>query len=443
MITAFCDFRGELALGAAKHMVRYIFGLGLMAAFAALSGACASAQVVYRFSDKALFDGRYGPVAQVQEKANSALVACGHSAPLTVDGQFGPGTRTALATLATCPAFAPILTGDTEARAGTLTAPYWTALVGGAPPDVDARARTLMLTYEDTDYIRMEWNFCQSKPRYNPAGGAKTCFSNDPRSYLTWGPNGATGGGGREVQLILQAIDAASPDKLATSFGSEQDAVRRMFKMLDRTADRTLETYLCGVWANPSRREAWKTGFQTIGRVAAVRATFDNLYKSASLDGGKIRTFMNAYAANGRVPTEIDYAFFKDRSAHTSPELTPIRNAIADVLRTDPQAPAWKVRRAIALKVRPTAQRTDRLGRDVAFYIDGATLTGLSAEERQAWTGRGKLHASDVGLSDSRSFATFTPGPTIVTTIANPATLTSAERAACPAAVLATQRPPH
>lgn len=422
-------------------MVLHDFRVGLLALIMISSAGVANAQVLYRFAEKGLFDGRYGPVSQAQEKAKAGLVACGRAATITVDGQFGSGTRTALARLATCPAFATVLAGDADARSGALTLPYWNALVGGAPPNVDARARTLMLTYEDTDYTRMEWNFCQSKPRYNPAAGANLCFSNDPRSYLTWGPNGATGGGGREVQLILQAVDTADPVVLASSFGVEADAVRRMFRMPDRTVDRTLETYLCGVWADPARRAAWKAGFDTIGRVPAVRAAFDGLYKSASLDGGKIRTFMSAYAANGRVPTEIDYAFFKDRSAHTSPELGPIRNAIATLLASDPLAQAWKVRRAIALKVRPSAQRVDRLGRDVTFYIDGATLGGLSAEERQAWTGRGRLHASDAGLSDAQSFATFTPGPPLVTTIANPASLTPAERAACPAAVLATRRP--
>ncbi len=400
----------------------------------------ASAQVLYRFSEAALFDGRYGPVAQAQEKTNAALLACGRPAPLTVDGRFGDGTRRALAALTSCPAFVG-LANDAEARSGALTLPYWTALVGGPAPDVDARARTLMLTYEATDYTRMEWNFCQSKPRYSPAAGVTACVSNDPHSYLTWGPNGATAGGGREVQLILATVDGATPGVLDQGFGPEAAAVRRTFRLADRTADRTLETYLCGVWADPARRARWTTGFEAVGRQPEVRARFDDLYRSASLDGGKIRTFTTAYAASHLVPTEIDYAFFKDRSAHTTPPPAAIRQAIATALAHDPHAPAWKIRQAIALNVRPGAQRTDRLGRDVAFYIDGAGLNALTAEERGAWTGRERLHASDAGLSDTRAFADFTPGPALDTTIHDPSRLTEAERAACPAAVLATQRP--
>lgn len=143
------------------------------------------------------------------------------------------------------------------------------------------------------------------------------------------------------------------------------------------------------------------------------------------------------------MPTEVDYAFFKDRAAHTSPALERIRVAIANLLNTEPGAARWKIRRAIALNVRPTAQITDRLGRDVAFYIDGSGISGLLDEERQAWTNRGRLRASDAGLLDLRNYSVFAPTPSISTEISNPAALNERERAACPAAVLETRRPAH
>jgi hypothetical protein len=400
------------------------------------------AEVFYRFSKGVLFDGRYGPIAKVQEAAKAALAACGSSDTISVDGKFGPGTRDALAALAKCPVFASQLAADGDAKAGAVTGGYWAALLGTAPaPGVDDRARTLMLTYEATDYTRMEWNFCQSKPLYNPSSGHNKCFSNDPHSYLTWGPNGATGGGGREVQLILQAVDKGDPTLIDESFGAEKDSVRRMFSMPDRDTARSLETYLCGIWVDPARRLSWKDGFDKIGRLPTVRATFDRLYQSSSLDGGKINTFIKAYSANGLAATEVDYAFFKDRAAHTTPKLDPVQAAIATVLASEPDAVRWQVRRSIALNVRPSNQRTDRLGRDVAFYLDGSGLAGLSTEEREAWQGRGRLHASDAGLSDDRPYTSFTAGPPIDTDIAHPTTLSAAERAACPAAVLATQQP--
>jgi hypothetical protein len=408
---------------------------------AALLAAPADADILYRFREGVLFDGKHGPIAKAQARANAALIACGKPGSITADGKFGRGTRDALVSLAQCPAVAPQLTADAEARAGALTQAYWQALVGEPEPSVDDRARTLMLTYEATDYTDMEWNFCQSRPRFNPAAGNRVCFSNDPRSYLTWGPNGATGGGGREVQLILQAVDAATPSLLDASFGSEAAAVRRMFRMRDGDPARSVETYLCGIWADSARRAAWTAGFAAVGQVPVVRATFDGHYKSASLDGGKIATFFRAYAANGLQPTEIDYAFFKDRAAHMSASLAPIRQAIANLVAAQPSAARWKVRQAIALNVRPLGtQRADRLGRDVAFYIDGAG-DALGSDERSAWQARGRLRASDAGLTDARSFATFTPGPEIDIGIADPASLTAAERAACPRAVLDMQTP--
>lgn len=400
----------------------------------------AHADVLYRYEQGVLFDGRYGPIAKAQARAKEALIACGKPDTLAADGKFGAGTGNALKTLAECPAFAQKLTNDSDARAGALTQTFWEALVGGPAPTVDDRARTLMLTYEATDYTRMEWNYCQSRPLYDPAHGHSTCYSNDPRSYLTWGPNGATGGGGREVQLILRAVDTATPALIDASFSQEADSVRRMFRMPDRNAARSLETYLCGIWMDPRRRAAWKAGFDAVGRTPSVRKTFDDFYKSASLDGGKIATFFKAYSANGLIPTEIDYAFFKDRAAHTSPRLVPIQQAIANVLASHPGAARWKIRQAIALHVRPGNQRADRLGRDVAFYIDGAA-GALGAEERNAWQSRGRLRASEAGLSDSRPYGNFTPGPQISTDIAQPVSLTDAERSACPAAVLSTQQP--
>ena len=208
--------------------------------------------------------------------------------------------------LAQCPAVAPKLTADAEARAGALT-PSLLASARRRAAAVGPRPRPhLTPTYEATDYTDMEWNFCQSRPLFNPAAGNRVCFSNHPRSYLTWGPNGATGGGGREVQLILQTVHAATPSLLDASFGGEAAAVRRMFRMRDGDVARSLETYLCGIWIDSARRAAWKAGFAAIGQVPAVRATFDGHYKSASLDGGKIATFFRAYAANRLQPTAID-----------------------------------------------------------------------------------------------------------------------------------------
>ncbi|NUL19537.1 hypothetical protein HUN27_22030 [Agrobacterium tumefaciens] len=401
----------------------------------------ASAEVFYKYGEAQIFDGRYGPIADAQAAANQALSDCGIQTTITVDGKFGPNTQNALRRLANCDQIASKLENDPEAHTGAITRKYWAALLDTtAVPTVDNRAHSLMLTYEVTDYIRMEWNYCQSKPLFDPSKGNTVCYSNDPRSYITWGPNGATAGGGREVQLILQAVDRASSNIIEASFRSEAVAIRRMFKMSDRDNQRSLETFLCGVWNDRARRAAWKEGFQRVGQERLVREKFDELYRSRSLDGGKIASFYRAYSSNGLKPTEVDYGFFKDRAAHTSVNYDRVNTAIADFLAANPHAKPWQVRRAIALNIRPSNQRADRLGRDVAFYIDGGEAY-LTQEERAAWQHRGRLRASDVGLADERNYATFTPEPVIDTTILQPATLTQAEKNACPAAILATQHP--
>ncbi|QND44653.1 hypothetical protein HB780_02385 (plasmid) [Rhizobium lusitanum] len=412
--------------------------------FMSLLPACAHADVLYKYREAPLDDGRYGPVANLQTAMVAALKACGKNVSPTIDGQFGPATRWALTLLSACPEIAPKIAGDAEAVAGTLTVAYWQALLPDvSPPSVDQRAHTIMLTYEATDYTVMEWNFCQSKPHYDPKHGQMRCYSNDPRSYLTWGPNGATAGGGQEVRLILQALDKLDANSIDDSFGTEAAAVRRMFVLRDRDPDRSLETYLCGVWMDAKRRVAWKIGFSKIGAIPAAREMFDKLYRSASLDGGKVASFYDAYASNHLVPTEMDYGFFKDRAAHTnvnSKDHLAIEQAIQNQLKGLPDSRPWQIRQAIALTVRPGSQRRDRLGRDVAFYVDEGEHR-LNAEELDAWRARGRVWASSAGLSDDRMMPSFMPEPTIETDLSQPSSLTSAERRACPQAVLDTRKP--
>ena len=88
---------------------------------AALLAAPADADILYRFREGVLFDGQHGPIAKAQAQVNAALIACGKPGTITADGKFGPGTRAALVSLAQCPAVAPKLAADAEARAGALT----------------------------------------------------------------------------------------------------------------------------------------------------------------------------------------------------------------------------------------------------------------------------------------------------------------------------------
>lgn len=397
------------------------------------SQAHAEDRVLYRYTATATFDGAFGPVARAQQAIEARLKACGAPTSLGAYGWFGPKTRQAIIKLAACPGVAAALPADSTARTGDLTQALWAAVVGGPEPDLSARALSLTLSFEDTDYTRAEWNFCQSKPLYDPVLGEGVCYSNDRKSYVTWGPNGATAGHGREIQYVLSRV--GDPALVASSFAEEAPAVLRLLLLPE--GGRATEIYLCGIWAEPARREAWRAGFRRFGAAAAVRQAYGELYRSTSFDGGKIAAFHKAYEDRGLTVTEIDFAFFVDRAAHTSVAYDAVFAALQPGL-TNAEA-----RRRIAQQLRPgnPDQKRDRLGRDVAYYVDAFPAAGLTPDERSAWDDRGRRRASDVGLSDERAAPAFSPGPAIPALPAT-ASLTPAEIAACPAAVLDTQPPP-
>lgn len=67
------------------------------------------------------------------------------------------------------------------------------------------------------------------------------------------------------------------------------------------------------------------------------------------------------------------------------------------------------VRRAFAAEFPTKSQKQDRLGRDVAFFIDAVSEAGLIPEERQAWRQRGQFSVANVGLSDIRDAPKLNP----------------------------------
>jgi hypothetical protein len=395
----------------------------------------------------AIADGQFGPVAQFQQALARALVACSKPAPaLTPDGTFGGGTAKAIQAFMACPQ-ATALAADDPARRGALSEGLWRLLMPAAAlPDVDARVQSLVLTYEATDYVRAEWNFCQNKPAYDPKTAGSACYSNDPRSYLTWGPRGATAGHGREVQAILWLVKQRDPTALATAFGDEADVVDRLVAL----APAQTEKLLCSVWIDPQRRAAWKASFGKIGAMPAARSAYDAYYRTAPSDGSKIQTFFRLYAQAGLTPTEVDYGFFVDRATHSTPPATAavpdlarqLSAAIAGHDQPHARARLWLARTLIPAN---KALAADRKGRDMAFILDAlGSDPVITAEERSQWAARGKVKASDAGLSDDRTVPGFVPAAIDLAAMPKPLTteLSPAEQAACPAAVLKPLPPP-
>jgi len=401
--------------------------------------------IIARYSGAALHGGKFGYLAEVQSKLNQRPVECKPAPTLVADGQFGPKLRDAIKRVASCPDVQNSLPPDSEARNGALTDAFWAILFPSrSKPSVYERAMALVLTQEATDYDHAEWNFCQSRPLYNPPQGQTTCYSNDPTSFLTWGPRGATAGGGGEVQRILYAVDSDPNMKAIVddSFKSTSADVRRLVRLDAKEAG----PFLCKIWINPQLRQQWKDGFALFGASPQVRLVYDAFYASSTSDGGKIAQFYRLYASAGIVPTEVDYGFMIDRATQFSgPGANTIAAATAAMKSRGARTTPAELRRWLALNFRPSNQRTDRLGRDVVFYIDALEASGqsLTPEERTAWIGRNPIRSNDAGLSDSVQLAEFhAPEFKYQPLPRGTEHLTDAERGACPAAILKTFEPP-
>jgi len=398
-------------------------------------------------------DGHFGPIATFQAALRTRLASAGVPAQDLpgVDGKYGPGTHAGIERLLRLAEFADLSPGP-GGNIG-ITVALWSRLLPGTPPpSADQRIDTLILTYEATPFdSEAEWNYCQSVPA-SVRRTSVPCRSNDPKSYLTWGPRGATAGGGREIQGVLIAAEQRDPNLVNASFGTEAASVRRFLRLAEhRTAPAILDTerFLCAVWLDPGRAERWARGFAAFGALAEVRSIYFDLYRSAAFDGGKVAAFRRLYQALGRQPTEIDLAFFMDRATHTGGVFIAGANtnspqAIAQVAARvrasvpDPAAaPAWRIRRALSVILATQNQAADRNGRDVVFLVDGVGLAQLTSDERANWLHRGPRFASHLGLSDERPAPAATAGDTQFPTRAEPGdTLSAAEAAQCPLRIL-------
>jgi hypothetical protein len=227
---------------------------------------------------------------------------------------------------------------------------------------------------------------------------------------------------------------------LEQAFGDELPQIERLVAL----APAATEKLLCSVWMNPARRQAWQAAFARLGAAPSVRAAYDAYYRSPRSDGAKVQTFFRLYQLAGLTPSEVDYGFFVDRATHSTPprssELAALAQRMRDFVAGHSPANAW-ARLFLARTVIPgnASLRADRKGRDLAFILDAlGEGPALSAEERAQWAARGRLKASDVGLSEARAVPSFTPTTLDLTGLpaASSAQLTAAEEAACPTAVL-------
>jgi hypothetical protein len=250
------------------------------------------------------------------------------------------------------------------------------------------------LSHEATDFDDIEFNF-------SPDG---TPQANDPTSYLTWGPYGATAGGGGEIQHILS--DPRSDAFVDACFGSEASSIRALAAAPSDHESQARDIVQQAA-ANPTRRAAWEAGFKCFGAKSEVQAAYQGFaFESGEwLSPGTHRLY--TLVPSGEA-TQIDYAFFIDLTIHmsiTQARIEAARSAL-EAAQADGDAsmsPAQR-RRIIGqtLVGALSNQIEDRRGRNVVFYADGITLDALTDAEITAWKRRSGLWASDFGLVDDR-----------------------------------------
>ena len=415
--------------------------------------------------------GRYSFVARFQAALQSALDSCGQGMPRVVaegrkpSGTFDEATIRGLVRASACPPLASLERPPTD---GILTRNVWSALMPGAvAPSVDERVSALVLSFEATDFgDAPEWNFCQDS-KLPPGGsvddivsGARACVNrSDPCSLLTWGPRGATAGAGRELQWILWLTMVRNERLVANAFGSEYAAMRRFLHLKGgglRACDGTsaLEHFVCAIWVDPARRRTWDEALRRLGHSSEAQAAYAEIYASSEFDGSVLRGYFDLWEKLGLQPTEVDYAFFIDRTTHLGGPDDGSEASKPGELKACIEAENSKgaftangaARRCLSRQVPHPRQPTDRLARDVAFYIDAYPDGALSKPEIDAWSHFVPLAAQHrLGLSDHQhvrprahpSIQQLGPPPPLPRTEA----LEPGEAEACPTAVLRSLRP--
>ncbi len=408
--------------------------------------------------------GRFSRFAAFQAKLQEALSRCGERESSVVPVGEAPSGKLDRATSAGIQRLRECRRLGKDPRAngfggGAITVGVWRSVMGQEPlPTVEERAKALVLSFEATDFgDAPEWNLCQdgTKASHGPSNrrrGAFRCFNeSDPCSFLTWGPRGATAGSGREIQYILWLLTERDPALLKRTFGSEYDSMLRFIRLKGGepgrcSGDIPLKKFVCAIWINSTRRQAWETAFASLGHAEVTRQAYDQIYALREFDGGKFESFYDLWKQLGLTPSEVDYAFFIDRITHLGgpPEAQP--SFVGEMSRciggeTVALSRNAAARRCLGRLQLRSSQATLRMGRDVAYYLDSYPEGSLSAAEIEAWGGYIPLSATfNLGLSDSRPHDRPVVG-TLATGSGNlpkadDVRLTPEESTSCPANVL-------
>jgi hypothetical protein len=176
-----------------------------------------------------------------------------------------------------------------------------------------------------------------------------------------------------------------------------------------------------GICKKPGQMEAWRNAFARLGAMPDVQKVYEDVaWGDEAWFRYVVERLSQSWRAAGLEPTEIDFAFFIDRSIHmgwggnrfdaVDKALMDLKNCTTPASFTNARA-----RLAVADAVRAKARPDDRMARDAMFLVDAqdnlADAMALSPSWpknwKTLWAKRSGISASDVGLSDDRPAVGF------------------------------------
>lgn len=352
-------------------------------------------------------DSRWGPIGRLQQAIDDHAVACGVT-PVAMDGKFSRATADAARAIAVCRG-AGLNPGDRH-----LTIEAWQAVTGEAPPTALQRAQTLARTMEASDYDALEWNVCVK-------------YQGDQGSVLTWGPYGKTLGWGGELLGVLHSLPASMVlDAFALEGARGGDTLltlptAKKLGVASRHVYPGARALMEQVCKQPGQMQAWSRAFARLGAMPSVQAAYDE-----TAWGGEgwfryvVERLDKAWRSAGLEPSEVDFAFFLDRSIHMGwgePRFDAVEAALkaARSCMTPEAFTNARARLVVADAVRARARPDDRLARDAMFLVDDEKALARAMDGsptwprnwKRLWAARAGVSASDVGLSDARPAPRF------------------------------------
>lgn len=386
----------------------------LLIACALAAGPAAQCQALLRqpsFVDDAgqtrawrLIAGKWGFLTPLTRAAARELDLCAHADPAATAGlRMAPNRLDAAAALTLQSLRACHGAWFEGAPAGVVPETLWRMLLPGRPlpsPLDRVKLLTAGAAALTPDYDQVTWDWARM-----PGAGAASA---DPGPILTWGPFKATAGYGCTLQMVLSALmaDPATAAIVRDHFRDEAPLLAQLLDRRDPAWRQKQAQILRPVFDDPERREGFRVILEAMSAHAEIRAGYDAYFLGAGgYLAGRMARYYALYARVGLVATEVDFAFFLDRSLDYPPLSDALTEALVPKIMQG-GATNWRARRTIAHETPFTspAAWNFQIGRDAAYWIDAVGQAGLDPAENASWVRNSRLKASDVGLTE-RAYA--------------------------------------